>query len=165
VKTPTKAHILSCLERVRDPEIPVLSIIDLGIVRDIVINGEQVCVKVTPTYSGCPALKAIEDSVAEALRDQGVTDVIVERVYNPAWSTDWITPEGKQKLKEYGIAPPGPASDEGLVLLSRRSQPSITCPFCNSPATEKRSEFGATACKALHFCNACQQPFESFKPH
>lgn len=161
----TKDIVLRHLESVRDPEIPVLSVIDLGIIRDVIIDSTCVRVKVTPTYSGCPALKVIEDSVAEALRDKGISPVVVERVFSPAWSTDWITTEGKRKLKEYGIAPPGPSDDSPFVLLANKQTQLIACPFCNSAATEKRSEFGATACKALYFCNACQQPFESFKPH
>jgi ring-1,2-phenylacetyl-CoA epoxidase subunit PaaD len=165
LKDLTKDIVLRYLEGVRDPEIPVLSVIDLGIIRDVIIDSDGVRVKVTPTYSGCPALKVIEDSVAEALRDKGITPVIVERVFSPAWSTDWITSEGRRKLKEYGIAPPGPSDDSPLVLLAHKQSQLTACPFCNSAATEKRSDFGATACKALYYCNACQQPFEAFKPH
>ncbi|MBX7145288.1 MAG: phenylacetate-CoA oxygenase subunit PaaJ [Oligoflexia bacterium] len=161
----TESDVLKALETVRDPEVPVLSVLDLGIIRGVDIQGKAVTVKVTPTYSGCPALELIERNVAEALRDKGMQDVTIERVLSPAWSTDWISEEGRRKLKEFGIAPPVGNADDELVLIGTKAAPNIPCPFCDSLATERRSQFGATACKALYYCQACHQPFEYFKPH
>jgi ring-1,2-phenylacetyl-CoA epoxidase subunit PaaD len=147
---------------VPDPEIPVVTIEDLGILRDVEV-GEQgdVHVRITPTYSGCPAMEAIREDVTAALAEHGFTDVTVELVLAPAWTTDWMTDEGRRKLREYGIAPPdhrGTASD-GPVMLSL----SVRCPQCGSPDTRELSRFGSTACKALWVCNACREPFDHFK--
>ncbi|HEX5831795.1 MAG TPA: 1,2-phenylacetyl-CoA epoxidase subunit PaaD [Gemmatimonadaceae bacterium] len=154
------------LREVPDPEVPAISVVDLGIVRDVEVEEGVVTVTVTPTYSGCPAMLAIERDIVEALRASGADDVRVRTVYAPAWSSDWITAEGREKLRAYGIAPPGPAprDDAPLVPLLRRSVPApVPCPFCGSTRTTLRSEFGSTACKALRFCDACRQPFEEFK--
>lgn len=159
----TREQIIGILETVRDPEVPVLSVVDLGLVRDVQIDGENVVVKLTPTYSGCPALEVIERSVVDALRDKGIPRASVERVLSPAWTTDWMSEQGKQKLKEYGIAPPGRCADEPLISIGVGTAPHISCPFCDSQNTERRSQFGSTACKALYYCNACRQPFEHFK--
>lgn len=161
----TESDVLKALETVRDPEVPVLSVLDLGIIRGVEINGATVNVKVTPTYSGCPALELIERNVAEALRDKGLKNVTIERVLSPAWSTDWISEEGRRKLKEFGIAPPVGKADDELVLIGSKSSSEIPCPFCDSLATIRKSQFGSTACKALYYCSSCQQPFEYFKPH
>ena len=149
---------------VLDPEVPVLSVVDLGIVRDIIFAGDAVTVRVTPTYSGCPALRVIENDIVDALHAAGFTDARVETVYQPAWTTDWISVEGRSRLREYGIAPPGPrAADSTELVPLLRSVPTLECPFCSSRRTERKSEFGSTACKALWFCNGCHQPFEEFK--
>jgi ring-1,2-phenylacetyl-CoA epoxidase subunit PaaD len=157
--------IWTVLEGVMDPEVPVLSVVDLGIVRDVHIDeAGGVTVSVTPTYSGCPAMAVIEHEIVDALIRSGWSDVRVRTVYSPAWTTDWISEEGKQKLVAYGIAAPPPAlgrSDE-LVPL-RRNEPVVPCPYCGSTSTSVRSEFGATACKAVMFCEHCRQPFELFK--
>lgn len=155
----------SVLEGVPDPEVPVLSVVDLGIVRDIRPEGDEVVVDVTPTYSGCPAMRVIEDEILAALRRAGVERPRVRTVYQPAWTTDWMSEAAKERLRSYGIAPPGPvrAGEEELIPLRRRTEP-VACPWCGSRDTEVRSEFGATACKAILYCNACQQPFEHFKP-
>ncbi len=145
-----REQILEWLSEVPDPEIPVLTIIDLGIVRDVDCS-DGVTVSLTPTYSGCPATEAIEASVVAALEDRGVPDVRIERVLSPAWTTDWISSEGRDKLRIYGIAPP-----------ERRDRP-IACPRCNSTSTERVSEFGSTACKASYKCGDCLEPFEYFK--
>lgn len=158
----TREQVLSILSSVRDPEVPVLSVIDLGIVRDIAIEDDAVTVKITPTYSGCPALQTIEENIAAALRDKGVPNATIKTVYSPAWTTDWMSEDGKRKLKEYGIAPPGKAETETLVSLRRKPE-SIPCPFCDSKQTSLTSQFGSTACKALYFCQSCKQPFEHFK--
>jgi ring-1,2-phenylacetyl-CoA epoxidase subunit PaaD len=159
--------IWTVLEGVMDPEVPVLSVVDLGIVRDVDIDETgAVTVSVTPTYSGCPAMAVIEQEIVDALVRAGVPDVRVRTVYSPAWTTDWISEEGKQKLVAYGIAAPPHlpafAPSEELVPL-RRNDPVVKCPYCGSTSTSVRSEFGSTACKAVMFCDQCRQPFELFK--
>jgi ring-1,2-phenylacetyl-CoA epoxidase subunit PaaD len=159
---PSREVILGILGTVMDPEVPVISIVELGIVRDVVVAGDRVTVTITPTYSGCPAMHVIEDDIRAALAGHGVADVVLETVYAPAWTTDWIGPEAREKLRRFGIAPPGPAEQGGLVTLTRR-RAAVVCPYCGSSNTELRSEFGSTACKAIHVCNACRQPFDEFK--
>ena len=149
------------LESVKDPEVPVLSVVELGVVRDVEIDGDAVTVVVTPTYSGCPAMQAIEDDLVSALRAGGVANARVRTVFTPAWTTDWIPPAAREKLRAYGIAPPSHSGVHSPVQLRRREP--VLCPYCGSASTTPRSEFGSTACKALHFCNACTQPFEEFK--
>ena len=150
----SEKKILKLLEDVQDPEIPVLNIVEMGIVREINISDEKVQINITPTYMGCPAMNMIENEMLDILYDNGINNVKVRTVYSPAWTTDWLSDETKSKLKEYGIAPPRAAAD----LLDK-----IECPFCNSNSTKLTSEFGSTACKSLHFCDACHQPFEHFK--
>ena len=145
-----REQILDWLSEVADPEIPVLTIMDLGIVRDVDCS-DGVTVSLTPTYSGCPATEAIEASVVAALEDQGVPEVHIKRVLSPPWTTDWISSEGREKLRIYGIAPP-----------ERRNRP-IACPRCSSTSTSRVSEFGSTACKAAYKCLDCLEPFEYFK--
>lgn len=143
-------QVYEWLARVPDPEIPVLSILDLGIVRDVSVDG-GVTVSLTPTYSGCPATEVIESSVLAALEEQGVESIEIKRVLSPPWTTDWITAEGRKKLHDYGIAPPVPANH------------SIACPQCGSLHTERVSEFGSTPCKASWRCLDCLEPFDYFK--
>ena len=142
-----------------DPEIPVVTIADLGILREISRDGETIIARLTPTYSGCPAVLAIELAVEAALRDAGFASVRIERVLSPPWSTDDITPEGREKLQVYGIAPPA-ARGKGALLFGDET---ITCPRCGSTHTSRISEFGSTACKALWRCEACREPFDYFK--
>jgi ring-1,2-phenylacetyl-CoA epoxidase subunit PaaD len=152
------------VSRVLDPEVPALSVVDLGIVRDIRLEVDEVVVDVTPTYSGCPAMDVIEADIIAALRHAGAERVTVRTVYQPAWTTDWLSDDAKAALKAYGIAPPVASEGaEELIPLRRRPQ-AIACPFCGSLDTTMRSEFGSTACKAICFCNHCQQPFEYFRP-
>jgi ring-1,2-phenylacetyl-CoA epoxidase subunit PaaD len=161
----TRDDIFAVLDGVKDPEVPVLSVIELGVVRDVELDDARgVTVVVTPTYSGCPAMRVIEEDILSALRAHGVDDPRVRTTYAPAWTTDWLTDEAKRKLEAYGIAPPGPApsEDEELVPLRRKADV-VRCPYCKSANTELRSEFGSTACKSIRFCNACRQPFEQFK--
>ena len=161
----TRDDIFAVLDGVKDPEVPALSVIELGVVRDVEMDGARtVTVVVTPTYSGCPAMQVIEEDILSALRERGVANPRVRTTYVPAWTTDWMTDEAKAKLEAYGIAPPGraPSQDDDLVPL-RRSADVIRCPYCKSGHTELRSEFGSTACKSIRFCNSCQQPFEQFK--
>ena len=160
------AAIWARLDHVPDPEVPVISVVELGIVRDVEIDDAgAVTVSVTPTYSGCPAMAAIEHDIVEALADGGWPGATVRTVYSPAWTTDWIGEDAREKLKSYGIAPPPKVARdnaEDLVPL-RRHAPAVECPYCGSHATTTRSEFGATACKAVMYCNRCRQPFELFK--
>ena len=161
----TPERLWSALEGVPDPEVPVLSVVDLGVVRDIRVDAAGgVEVDITPTYSGCPAMREIESGIVEALVSAGATKVQVNTIFLPAWTTDWILPAARERLREYGIAPPGPAAHDGSVLtpLLRRA-PAVPCPFCGSNRTEERSHFGSTACKSIHFCPDCRQPFEHFK--
>ncbi len=148
------------LRQVPDPEIPVLSILDLGMVREARLKDKAVAVKLTPTYSGCPAMDVIGDDIKKAIEDAGyVCDV--ELVLSPAWSTDWITPEGRKALEEYGIAAPLDASADKRALLGEEKL--VKCPQCQSKNTHLVSQFGSTACKALFKCDDCQEPFDYFK--
>jgi ring-1,2-phenylacetyl-CoA epoxidase subunit PaaD len=161
----TREELLAVLDAVMDPEVPVLSVRELGIVRDVAVDeAGAVTVTVTPTYSGCPAIRVIEQDILAALEQAGISDARVHTTYAPAWTTDWIAPEARAKLKAYGIAPPGRAegSEGGLVQLLRR-RANAQCPYCDSHDTELRSEFGSTACKSVCWCRACGQPFEEFK--
>jgi len=151
------------LARVADPEIPVISVTELGIVREVAASARGVEVVVTPTYSGCPATEAIERSIVDALRAAGAADVHVQTRLAPAWTTDWITPAAKEKLRRYGIAPPG-AVAEVAAAQPIGFVPRVDCPLCGSRNTERLSAFGATACKALYRCRDCREPFEHFKP-
>ncbi len=145
---------------VLDPEVPVLTIDDLGILRDVRVDDDgAVEVDLTPTYSGCPAVEAIETDVEAALVAAGFTDVRVRRVLAPAWTTDWISDDGRRKLLEYGIAPPSGTRPVGPVLV----QLGVRCPQCGSPRTSELSRFGSTACKALWRCDDCREPFDHFK--
>ena len=149
---PNEAQVYEWLANVPDPEIPVLSILDLGIVRNVTVDDkkDKVTVTLTPTYSGCPATEVIETSVVLALRERGVEEIKIERVLAPPWTTDWITDDGREKLRNYGIAPPSRQND-------------IACPQCKSSNTQRISEFGSTACKASWRCLDCLEPFEYFK--
>lgn len=154
-------EILKILSEIPDPEIPVISIIELGILRDVKWDGNLCTVVITPTYSGCPAMKVIEDDIRIKLKEVGIDNVKVELVYTPAWTTDWISDEAKEKLRAYGIAPPEHSSvDKGLLLGKARH---LKCPQCNSEDVEMISQFGSTACKALYRCNTCKEPFDYFK--
>ena len=161
-----KEAILRTLAEVKDPELPMIDVVELGIVRDVIIAGDEIRVDVTPTYSGCPAMQVIERDIVQTLAAHGFENARVNTVYSPAWTTDWLSDETKQKFRDYGIAPPrGPRSDEGIAELVsiRRTRPTIECPFCGSSDTTEKSEFGSTACKSIHFCNSCHQPFDYFK--
>ena len=156
--------LLLVLDGVMDPEVPVLSVRELGIVRDVdVDDAGAVTVTVTPTYSGCPAIRVIEQDILAALDQAGYPGARVLTTYAPAWTTDWIAPAAKAKLKAYGIAPPGQADDGGGLVQLLRRRAAAQCPYCDSYETEVRSEFGSTACKAVCWCRACRQPFEEFK--
>lgn len=158
----SRERMLDVLNEVMDPEVPVISVVELGIVRDVAVEADRVRVTVTPTYSGCPAMKVIEDDIRSALVAAGAAAVDVRTVYSPAWTTDWIGAEAREKLRGFGIAPPGAAPSSDLVSLARRQAP-VACPYCGSTRTRLQSEFGSTACKAIHVCDDCRQPFDEFK--
>lgn len=157
------------LGTVLDPEVPALSVRDLGIVRDVIDHGDELEVVLTPTYSGCPATEAIEANVLAAMAANGLAPARATLRRAPAWTTDWITDEGKRRLHAYGIAPPShvvPVHDglQGAPLRFFPRQEAIACPRCASKRTERLSAFGSTACKAMYRCLACREPFEHFKP-
>lgn len=157
------------LDGVLDPEVPALSVRELGIVRDVIDHGAELEVVLTPTYSGCPATEMIERSVLDAIEAQGLGPARATLRRAPAWTSDWITDEGKRKLREYGIAPPhgivaAQAGTQGIRIFRRQTEPAIACPHCGSSHTERLSPFGSTACKALYRCLDCREPFEYFKP-
>ncbi|KNY17210.1 phenylacetate-CoA oxygenase [Shinella sp. SUS2] len=166
---PSVKEVWHWLSEVPDPEIPVISLTDLGIIRDVEWRDDTLVVTVTPTYSGCPATTVINLDIETALTGKGLAKVKLERRLSPAWTTDWISAEGREKLRDYGIAPPidGTAADGVLMKridrLSGRSNLTIACPRCGSANTEKISQFGSTPCKASYRCTDCLEPFDYFK--
>ena len=156
--------IWSILETVVDPEVPVLTITDLGIVRDVRISGSEVEIVLTPTYTGCPAMDMIAMNIRLALLENGYQNIKITSVLSPVWTTDWMSEDGKRKLKEYGIAPPNPRQQVCNNDLFAAAE-AVQCPHCNSYNTHRISEFGSTACKALYQCNDCKEPFDYFKCH
>jgi len=179
-------RVWALLEQVSDPEIPVISVVDLGIVRDVQVTGPSSCaVTITPTYSGCPAMQVIADAVQDALRDAGIRQVDIITRLSPAWTTDWMSDSGKAKLKGYGIAPPAQKVVDISGLRTPRATPAagsmdalragvargavpapkVVCPHCGSSHTEMTSQFGSTPCKALYKCLDCREPFDYFKCH
>lgn len=160
---PEKARAWAAAATVCDPEIPVLSIADLGVLRGVDFDNDgRPVATITPTYSGCPAMRLIETEIVMALEQAGFRGARVETVLSPAWTTDWITEDGRRKLKEYGIAPPVKSSNKRRALFGEEN---VACPKCGSSDTERVSEFGSTACKALYRCRACAEPFDYFKCH
>ncbi len=160
----TPELVMQWLHAVPDPEIPVISVVDLGIVREVSLEGTSCVVTITPTYSGCPAMREIEEDIISVLRSKGLSDVRVSVTLSPAWTTDWMSEKGRQALKNYGIAPPM----ERAVNLSgilRRKDPAVPCPQCGSSHTRLISRFGSTSCKALYRCQGCGEPFDYFKAH
>ena len=163
-RSQVESRIRQVLQAVPDPEIPVLNIFDLGVVRYARLESTgEVRVGISPTYSGCPATAFIKDNVVRALHDAGFGRVTIDDVLAPAWTSDWITPEGRRKLIEYGIAPPAETVSSAREIL--RPALVIECPRCGSSATSKLSEFGSTPCKALYRCTSCLEPFDYFKCH
>jgi ring-1,2-phenylacetyl-CoA epoxidase subunit PaaD len=159
----SRERLYEILDTVPDPEVPVISVVELGVVRDALQREDgTVAVTITPTYSGCPAMVEMERDIKTALEAAGAPAVEVTTVLSPAWTTDWIPPAAREKLRRYGIAPPGRADEGGLVTLVR-AKPPVQCPWCGSRNTSLKSEFGSTACKAIHVCSECRQPFDEFK--
>ena len=150
------------LKEVKDPEIPAIDVVEMGVVRDIKWKNNKLCIVITPTYSSCPAMKMIETSIVQTLHSKGILDVSIQTQLFPVWTTDWLNDSTRQKLKEYGIAPPGKEHSTDFLPFSQKLKP-ISCPFCNSTNTQLKSEFGSTLCKSLYYCKNCQQPFEYFK--
>jgi len=157
------------LAEVSDPEIPVISVVDLGIVRNVTVSpsAQASCViTITPTYSGCPAMEVIAQEIESALKRHGVEQVTIETRLSPAWTTDWMSAAGRQNLKGYGIAPPAQhVIDISGISRGRRAEPAVACPQCGSSHTRLISQFGSTACKALYRCDDCLEPFDYFKCH
>lgn len=151
--------IWNYLEDVKDPEVPVLTVVDLGVVREVVLNGTDCEVTITPTYTGCPAMQVIEDDIKKRLEAEGL-NVSVKTILSPAWTTDWLSESGKKKLREYGIAPPENEADKSVLFGEATVVP---CPWCGSKNTKMVSLFGSTACKAHYKCNDCLEPFDYFK--
>ncbi|MGH3360940.1 MAG: 1,2-phenylacetyl-CoA epoxidase subunit PaaD [Nocardioides sp.] len=156
---PARPSAWEVAARVLDPELPVVTIEDLGILRDVTEDDQgRVHVQITPTYSGCPAMETIRTDLIDSLTEAGYRQVCVEFVLSPAWTTDWLTEEGRAKLEEYGVAPPAPRGDGPVPLML-----SVRCPQCGSPDTQESSRFGSTACKSLWVCRSCREPFDHFK--
>ena len=157
----TEKEIYDILSEILDPEIPVITIKDLGILQCVEVSENGCVVYITPTYSGCPAMKMIEDQIQEALAPHRITSIKVKLIYSPAWTTDWISAEAKEKLRIYGIAPPEHSSVDKGCLIGKAKE--LKCPLCNSKKTQMISQFGSTACKALYRCMDCKEPFDYFK--
>lgn len=158
----TQKHILNILSEIPDPEIPVITIVELGVIRNInLLSDRSIEVSITPTYSGCPAMKQIEDDVRKKLKESGFTDIKINTIYSPPWTTDWITTEAKEKLRQYGIAPPEHSTSDKSWLTGKPKV--VACPRCKSNNTKLISQFGSTACKALYQCQDCLEPFDYFK--
>jgi len=156
--------IWALLNDVYDPEVPVLSITDLGIVRNVDVQNDNITVTITPTYTGCPAMDVISMNIRMKLLEHGYKNITIKSVLSPAWTTDWMTEAGKQKLKAYGIAPPNPGQQVCKPDLFQEDE-AVQCPRCNSYSTVMVSRFGSTACKALYKCQDCHEPFDYFKCH
>jgi len=155
-----ESNIWELLEDVYDPEVPVLSIVDLGIVRDVKVIKNHVTITITPTYTGCPAMGTIEKDIIEKLQEEAITSYEIHTSIAPAWTTDWMSERGKKKLKDYGIAPPQDEVDKSVLFADPLVVP---CPVCDSSDTKLVSQFGSTACKAHYQCKKCREPFDYFK--
>lgn len=158
----TKEQVWEFLSEIPDPEIPVITIEELGVLREVEILTDKVVITITPTYTGCPAMKLFEDEIISTLKTKGIDHVEIKMVYSPAWTTDWMSEKAKEKLEAYGIAPPVDGSqDKGILFESGPKK--VRCPQCKSTNTTLKSQFGSTACKALYSCNDCLEPFDYFK--
>lgn len=160
---PDENTIWKLLEEVKDPEVPVLSVIDLGIVRSVTSDNDRIDIVITPTYSGCPAMDTIRMDIRLKLIEKGYRNIFIEQQLSPTWTTDWMSEEGKEKLRAYGIAPPNPKQQ--FCRQEMFSQEAVACPRCHSYHTELISQFGSTACKAMYRCLDCREAFDYFKCH
>ena len=156
----TADHIWQTLNTIADPEIPVVSLVEMGIARDVQIDGETIVVTLTPTFAGCPAMHHMREEIAARLHALGAERVDVRTSLNPPWTSEWIGDGARAKLKQFGLAPPPRHSGNLEIALMEV----VTCPFCGSKDTVMDNPFGPTLCRSIHYCNACQQPFERFKP-
>lgn len=162
--TYNKEDIWELISDIPDPEIPVLTISDLGILRGIDLIEDTFVIRITPTYSGCPAMQAIKDEIDKQLRINGIQNHVIKKDFSETWTTDWMTGEARQKLKEYGIAPPTPVGKQNDPLSQiKETNTKVACPYCSSTNTELQNIFGSTACKSQYYCHACDEPFEHFK--
>ena len=159
------AQVMTWLQEVPDPEIPVLSVVDLGVVREVRFEEAACVVTITPTYSGCPAMREISEDITRTLQAHGLDEVRIETRLSPAWTTDWMTERGRTALRGYGIAAPAERAIDISGISRRHAAPAIACPRCGSHNTRLVSHFGSTSCKALYRCAACHEPFDYFKPH
>lgn len=157
----TESALWQHLQQIKDPEIPVVSLVEMGIVRQVQIENETVTVTITPTFSGCPALVVMRQEIEKLIRQLGVEQVRVKTVLSPAWSSDWISQEGRQKLEQFGLAPPPPIGNRSVLLTFLDP---VACPRCHSTHTSLKNSFGSTLCRAIYLCNNCLEPFEQFKP-
>lgn len=155
----TAGAVWRALQEVKDPEIPVVSVVEMGIIRDVRVDGPGARILMTPTFSGCPALHVMRAGIEEKVQSLGFEDVVVETTLHPPWSSDWITDSGRQKLKEFGLAPPAKHGGDVSVTFYEP----VACPYCDSQNTIVKNTFGPTLCRAIYYCQACQQPFEQFK--
>lgn len=154
-------HIWAALAEIPDPEIPPVSLVDMGIIRDVAVAEDgHVTVTMTPTFSGCPALHVMRQDIVRKLHELGFTDVTVETTLHPPWSSDWISDAGRARLKAFGLAPPPRHGGQIEVVF----YDPVSCPYCDSADTTVKNDFGSTLCRAIYYCNSCQQPFEQFKP-
>ncbi|MFY1919634.1 1,2-phenylacetyl-CoA epoxidase subunit PaaD [Achromobacter xylosoxidans] len=158
-------QVYAWLQEVPDPEIPVLSVVDLGVVRDVSWDGDACVVVITPTYSGCPAMREITEDIRQVLARHGIGEVRVETRLSPAWTTDWMSEKGRAALKDYGVAAPAQQAIDISGISRRSAGPAIECPRCGSRDTRLVSNFGSTSCKALYRCVSCREPFDYFKTH
>jgi ring-1,2-phenylacetyl-CoA epoxidase subunit PaaD len=152
--------VWQALEQVKDPEIPVVSVVEMGLIRSAGWDGDTLVISMTPTFAGCPALQVMQEEIAARLLESGAGRVDVRLTYSPPWSSDWITPSARLKLKQFGLAPPPMLGEAELDVLFEQ----VSCPFCGSQDAELKNSFGPTLCRAIYFCNRCRQPFEAFKP-
>lgn len=165
IKTASAAQVMTWLQSVHDPEIPVLSVVDLGLIRDVQWEEDTCVVTITPTYSGCPAMAEISQDIRRTLAMHGVAEVRIQTRLAPAWTTDWMSERGREALRDYGIAPPAERAIDISGIRLRHSAPSVACPHCGSAQTSLVSHFGSTSCKALYRCHTCREPFDYFKAH
>lgn len=162
IKDVSKEEIYTLLDDIPDPEIPVISVVELGVIRGVEILQDEIIVSITPTYSGCPAMNVFEQDIESKLKENGFENVTLKTILSPAWTTDWMSDKSLKKLEDYGIAPPVKGSqDKGLLFQS--GPKSVSCPKCKSTNTKVISQFGSTACKSLYSCSDCLEPFEYFK--
>jgi ring-1,2-phenylacetyl-CoA epoxidase subunit PaaD len=153
-------EVWQILEQVKDPEIPVVSVVEMGLIRGVATSGDTLIVSMTPTFAGCPALETMRVEIADRLKEFGFPEVEVRLVYSPPWTSDWITDSARQKLKTFGLSPP--PRHAGRLELALAEQ--VQCPYCDSSDTDLKNDFGPTLCRAIYYCNHCRQPFERFKP-